>query len=393
MNNLTERYPTGTEYEVYMSDPLDGGETDAITPDFSSMTPLDAKSLSLIEDGEVTPLYDAFQHNPDHFAYSRRQVNGALQMHFTEEFSNRYRRPLQSIRDKTLWVVLNYTQWQPVRQVEDVYRISSVYERPFRHDPRPTAIEQVPFSGRDLRLVERRSATLDDNLLADMSRDEDAFEVSASDLFRERQKRYLATVVSAEDGDTVTVRLDSTQQELTIRLAGVDTPEKQSGLSRKKDNDPTAWESLIKKNDYLSVDQLDVWGKFIRDEARKWLGLTSDRSRKVWLVTDPATAPTGAFGRYVFRIETTEPLPAPDRVSRTNEYGRHLIRMGYALTYPSDSTYVDASAHKQYQDYSAVLENAEEQAADKHGDDSQMAAGIWYSPKVSDWKNVDGIPY
>lgn len=390
MSELSDRYPTGTEYNVYLSDPLDGGETNAVTPNFDEMEPLDVKSLSLVEDGEVTPLYDAFQSNPDHFAYSRRQVNGSLQMHFTESFAQRHRQPLQTIRDKTLWVVLSYTQWRPVRRIQDIYRISSVYERPFRHDPRPTAIEQVPFSGRDLKLVERRSATLDNDLLADLSRDPESFEIESGDLFREQQRRYLATVTAAEDGDTITARLDSTRQEVQIRLAGVDTPEKESGLTNKKDNDPAAWENHISTSDYISIEQLDDWGIFIRDEVRKWLGVTSDRSSKVWLVTGPAMPPRGAFGRHIFRVETVGGLPSPSRVEPTNDLGRHLIRMGYALTYPSDGTFVNE--HNQYEDYSAILQNALDQAADKHGNDSQ-AAGIWHSADPSNWENVSGIPY
>lgn len=385
MSELTDFYPTGTDYNVYLSDPLTAG--DGVLPDFSELTPLDVSSFTIQEDGQVVPLYDVSQRTPDHFAYSRRMINGSLRFNYSEQFAEEFRTPLQSIRGKTFWVRLTYTDWQPLRHVRDTFRIPDVYEHTFRHSAQPQAVEEVPFSGRDLTLVEREIADLNADIFADFAREEDQQFISASDVFRERKQRHLATVTKVEDGDTLTARIDSTQKEVQVRLAGVDTPE----VPGKRKTNPTQdrnaafrWPASApetptgKAGRPPTKEQMDKWGIFVREQVRNWL----PKGSKIWLVTDQGTAPRGAFERFVFRVDVPKGLPGANGVSDSTNLGKHLVKMGYASPYRSDSIYLNENNH--YRSLSKIVDDLAAKAEDRAGQND--AAGIWYSFDPDDWK-------
>lgn len=403
--SVSTRYPTGTDYQVYLTDPLEPDtafDQWQVTPGFTDLDPLDVKNVSIVEDGEITPLFHISRQTADHFAYSRRVVNGQLQLNYSEDHMERHRKPgLQEIRDKTLWIVLDYTDWSPVRRVRDIYRIGAVWEHPFRHEPQPHAAEQVPFSGRDLTLVERKTAAFDSDLLGELSRSGGEREIQADQLFRERKNRYMATVQSVPDGDTLKVSLDASGQEITIRLAGVDTMETPQKLGKEKKANPGRgqfsrwwWPSDVAPPSYYSgpenkpvhptQPQLDEWGIFVGQQVRNWL----PQGSKVWLVTDQGTAPKGAFGRYIFRVDPVQPLPMPPgRSGETTNLGRHLIKCGYAIPYPSDS--VAAGLDGNYENVSARIDRLYNAAKDAAG--TSEANGVWYSPDLSKWKQETGL--
>ena len=278
-----------------------------------------------------------------------------------------------------------------MRRVRDIYRISAVWEHPFRHEPQPHAAEQVPFSGRELTLVERQSADFDTGLLQQLSQSGGEREIQSDELFRERKRRYLATVTNVEDGDTLSTRIDSTGQEITIRLAGVDTMEKPSG---KKSNPsrgeysrwwwpddvaaPSGYQGPDNKPVSPSQQQLDEWGLFVREQTRNWL----PEGSKVWLLTDQGTAPRGAFGRYIFRVDPVEPLEMPRGDGTSTNLGRHLIKCGYAIPYPSDSIGTDQQGN--YENVSAEIDRLFKDARQAAGQPD--ANGVWYHPDVSEWK-------
>lgn len=68
-----------------------------------------------------------------------------------------------------------------------------------------------------------------------------------------------ATVIRVKDGDTYFVKLDSTDQEVTIRLIGVDTPESVAPDNYYKDNTAEGKEvSAIVKDKIKAGDKLSV---------------------------------------------------------------------------------------------------------------------------------------
>ena len=384
---LADYYPTGTDYTVFISDPI--MDTSAVLPDFTELEELDASSFTLQEDGNVVPLYDIARRTPDHFAYSRRVINGTLSMNYSEPFAKRFRSPLQTIRGKTLWIRLAYADWKPLRLVRDTFRIPAVYEHTFQHNPMPTATEEIPFSGRDLTLIERETADLAQDVFADFAREQDQATIEASDLFRERKSRHLATVQEVVDGDTIVATIDATQSRpITIRLAGVDTPEtsgKRKGNPTQERNADYRWPSNAPSSDRgtpgraPTKTQMDAWGEFVKDQVREWL----PEGKKVWLVTDQGTAPRGSFDRYVFRVDVPGGLPGANTAGGSTNLGQHLIKMGYAVPYKSDSIYLGGG--NRYQNMSEVTDNLLDVARDRAG--TEDANGIWYSFDTSKWKD------
>lgn len=68
-----------------------------------------------------------------------------------------------------------------------------------------------------------------------------------------------ATFVRAKDGDTYVVKLDSTKQEITVRLIGVDTPESVAPEDYYKNNTAEGKEvSAIVKDKIKAGDKLSV---------------------------------------------------------------------------------------------------------------------------------------
>lgn len=390
MSQLADYYPTGTDYQLFVTESLEEG--DDLLPNFKEQEPLDVSSFSLMEDGQTVPLYDIASRVPDHFCFSRRVVNGTLQFNFSQEFADKFRAPLQTIRGKVLWVRLTYTDWQPVRRVRDTFRIPEVYEHTFRHSTQPHAHEQVPISGRDLKLVQREVADIDTDIMADFAAERDQGSITASDAFRERKSRHLATVVKVEDGDSIICRVDATQQKVNVRLAGADTPEA-PGKPKKNQSDDSSyrWPSTASSNDSSrgeagaapSKTQLDAWGIFTGDQVSNWL----PKGTKVWLITNQGAAPKGRYDRYIFRVDVPGGLPSVGSVGSSTNLGEHLIKLGYAVPYASDSIKIEDGG--EYANQSAKMDTLLKSAESKAGSDD--AAGVWYSFNPALWVDHAGV--
>lgn len=418
---ISTKYPTGTDYHIYLSDALqpESAEEATALPDFDNMKPLDVKNITVVEDGQITPLYHISRQTADHFCYSRKQINGNLNMNFSEDYMRRHRSPLQDIRDKTMWVVLDYVDWRPMRRVKDIYRIGAVWEHPFRHEPQPHAAEQIPFTARDLALISRKTALFDVDEFDRFTQGEQRT-VQANDLFRARNNRYLGTVDLVEDGDSLDVTIDSTGKSVTIRLAGTDTPEKDSTVATKAKSNPVRydytayrWPSDAPRPTNYSGDesaakdeqkerwgndvsdwpvqptqsQLDQWGRLIRDHVKHIL----PQGSKVWVVTDQGTAPQGEFGRYVFRIDFVQPVTTkidvpnggPTREVTSTNLGKHLVKLGYTEPYNSDSI---AETGGQYRNLSSEIREMFRGERQKAG--TEEANGIFYHPDPDQWRDA-----
>ena len=382
--NLANGYPTGVDYELFLTDPI----TEGVTPDFRQEEPLDVAQVSFIQDGNVTPLYDIAERNPHHMVYSRKLVNGTLSFNYSQKFARRFRSRLQSIWGKVLWVRLSYTNFNPTRRIRDTYRVSPVYEHAFQHQPQPHAVEQVPFTARELVLVERERAELSRDIHADLRREADSGTIQASDLYRNRQSRYLAYVERVIDGDTFEVVLDATGENITIRPPGFDTPETPGQDYGNQDGDenygwptnlrPDANQNLGVAGGSPTAAQLDAWAELATERATEWL-----EGEKVWLITDQGAPATGGFGRSIFRVDAlNEIVPDHSGIEPHHNVGRMMIRHGYAVQFESRSIETDASGtyrnlHEQLQDeLDTVRSNA----------GTAEAAGVWYSFDVAQWR-------
>lgn len=395
-------YPTGTEYSAYVTGEQTIRAEGGLFPNFDRLDELDVSEVSLIEDGEITPLYDFRRKTTDHFAYSRRQVTGKLVFNYSERFAQKMRRPLQSIQGRTLWVQVKYVQQNPLKRVRDVYRIGAVWERPFRHAPDPTAQETVPFSGRDLLLVGRQTADLDSDLAADLAREEDrVYEVSSDDLFGKRQQRHLATVDEVEDGDTLYVTHEATGKDMTIRLASIDTPEtpKENPGARKNptDSDAYDWPASAPKHrgEPPTQSQLDDWGEYAKKKVKQWV-----EGKAVRLVTANGSPPKDQYGRFIFRVEVPSGLPPMNTAQAGTDLGTHLVATGLAAPYPSNG-FIPAEKlpegyegrmqpveirENRYVDHASMLRQKVSELREQAG--TEQANGIWYSHDVKSWKSL-----
>lgn len=377
--NLSMEYPSGADYELFITDPIEQG----ITPNFTDQEPLDVSQVSFVQDGTVTPLYDIAERNPHHMVYSRKVVNGTLSFNYSQDFADRFRRPqLQSIWGKVLWVRLTFTSFHPTRRIRDTYRIAPVYEHAFQHQPQPHATEQVPFSARELILVEREQADLAADIDAVLQREGDQGRIQASDLYRNRESRYMATVEEVVDGDTLKARLDVDGNQVDIRLSSVDTPETPGKEFGNKTDDPkyrwpeNADETYGTGGSSPTEAQLDKWGLLVKDRVTEWL-----EGEKVWLVTDQGAASTGDFGRSVFRVDAlNEIVPDHAGIEPHRNLARTLVRHGYATLYEGRSI---ASSGTGYRNLRTQL--LEEEDAVRSVAGTNQATGFWYSFNVSDW--------
>lgn len=414
---FTVEYPSGTDYKVYITDPV----TDAsITPAFDKEQAIDVVSVQIREDGNVLPLYDVSRRTVDHFAYSRRMVNGALQFNFSVDYIKRWRSPIQTIRDKTMWVVLNYVRWKPLQVVRDIFRISDVWEHAFTHSPNPHAMEQVPFSGRDLTLIERQTADIREDIQARLFTDSDRVSIgSTDDLFKDTRATYTAKVVEVTDGDTLVCVINGLgDKEYSIRLTGADTPETPKGPgesgSRNRVGSGWIWPSTApppnednsgplsrgKFGRSPTVEQLNAWGTFVQGRVRVWFGADSEGNvnppKPVTLERDPGTAPIDKFDRPLFKVRLSseksdvslEDVPEAD-YAYGQVQGRYLstflVRCGYAKPYAADSYGVrsNGTVYNHRKKLSKIYSEMKQAGVVGTTD----SAGMFYSHDHEDWKN------
>jgi endonuclease YncB( thermonuclease family) len=130
-------------------------------------------------------------------------------------------------------------------------------------------------------------------------------------------KTYTVDVISVADGDTVDIRFSSGREE-TIRVLGIDTPEKSSVDSAELLNE---WEGISDE------PYLDTWGANATDFAKQELGSqTVDIS-----FDDEEPGIFDPFGRLLAYID----YDADGNGSRDNPYNLRTVKKGYARIYSS----------------------------------------------------------
>jgi len=127
-------------------------------------------------------------------------------------------------------------------------------------------------------------------------------------------------VIDVNDGDTVDVRFDSGREE-TVRILGIDTPEKEQYQQYEREEE---WEGIE------SLDYLATWGANASDYAKSELG-----GSRIDLSFDDAEA--GIFDAYD-RLLGYIRYDATGDGSRDAFYNRDAVAKGYARLYDSSFT-------------------------------------------------------
>jgi len=375
-------YPTGADTDVYYtrSPNLSRNSVSSVIADFGGREPLDITGVVFVEEGQSIPLYDFAKRVSEHKIHTRRMVSGSLEFNVSEDYMRRRRSPgLQNMDGGSLWMVQKRLEYRPTPSVErDVIRISSVHERPFRHDHQPYAKESVPFIGRNATLVRRQIRRIDTGRLQDFVEQRDGFTVDGDDLIAEEIDEIVAEVAEVVDGDTYKVVPIQHGEEVTVRLFGADTPEtkKEAGFGSKNRDGMADWRwppGAPSRHGGIggeapSKKQLDAWGTYVTKEVRARI-----KGETVVLRRNPGAARKDKFGRHLFRLQ-----------HGGTDIGKRLIKSGYAR--PSDGLnagivnggYVNRR-QKLVDLYRAAKQNADS--------DGSKAMGIWFSFDPDTWEN------
>ncbi|WP_435359707.1 DUF4350 domain-containing protein [Haloarchaeobius sp. DFWS5] len=128
------------------------------------------------------------------------------------------------------------------------------------------------------------------------------------------------TIESLSDGDTFDVTMPDGSTE-SIRVLGVDTPEKASNQSAER---PPEWEGIE------SYDYLGTWGANATDFSEQ----VFDVGDTVEIFYDENEGQTDPFGRYLAYVK----YDATGDGSRDTLYNKELVEQGYARVYGSGLT-------------------------------------------------------
>ncbi|WP_227374825.1 lamin tail domain-containing protein [Haladaptatus halobius] len=139
----------------------------------------------------------------------------------------------------------------------------------------------------------------------------------------DKSKTYTVDVTSVTDGDTVDVQFSDGSTE-SIRILGIDTPEKSANSSAER---PEEWEGIE------SMDYLGTWGSNATTYAQGELG-----GKTVELSFDQNEPVRDAYGRVLGYIH----YDADGDGSRDEFYNRNAVRDGYARVYGSGFTHHDS---------------------------------------------------
>jgi endonuclease YncB( thermonuclease family) len=409
----TESYFAGGDIQVYIGP--------RGTTSYHDLDPIDATSVTLIEDGQVMPLYDYVNHLARHFAFSTRLVSGAIEFNYSANFENTHRQgswadPLgyQHLHGATMWVVLTNVEWWPeTKVVRDVIRIDHVWEHAFQHTLEPIVSETVPFTGRTLAVVSRRTRRISAEEISGFTADPDRYILDRGKTLRQGIEEINGTVVKVIDGDTYYVEPAGGGELIQVRLVSVAVPEDPWKIYYDREakeiirKDPpcgteltraaldAAWVSentgFWRKNGELVTPdatlhlnheesrqstagwerpttrvrptraELDLWGRKVTCEVRTLL-----EGKAVRLVAPLGQAPVDKYKRSLLEVH----LAADD-----TDVSEWLITRGYATVF--DSTTLVTYEDGEYYSRSARLQEIAEQARALAGSDE--AKGIWAS--------------
>lgn len=412
--STTQGYFAGTDVEVYLS--LDN-ETS-----YTNLPKLDIRSITIIEDGTVIPLYDYCNYIVKHFAYTTRLVNGALQFNFSKDYVDKFtnsttRTPFgtQPMQNATLWVVMsNVEYWPELKIVRDVVRMDYVWEHASQLNIEPYVGVTVPYTARSINVVTRQSRRFADGALTDFIADPDRFIVDGNNVFAGEEETYQGKILHVIDGDTYVIeRLDNSKVE-TIRLAGADTPEDpwkiytssdkrtvtrrkpelaggldkasidarwvavntgfwpaegrpnagapdaERDLKHEERQSPRAWAAQRGGSTTTpTADQLDRWGFKIGHIVKEKI-----EGKTVTVIIPPGQSPALTYDRVAAEIR-----------HGSDELSAWLIARGYASWYSRGATV--SLTGGQYAERSQLLQRLHREAAAKAG--TSEAQGIWAS--------------
>lgn len=374
------QYATGADVEVYLTDGPDR------PPTWDPRSRLDVVGVSIVQEGNVIPLFDFADYLAKHFAYATRLVTGSLQFNVSSDYIHRFKQH-GVLQDKTLWIVMTTVRWEPnTAVVRDTIRINHFWGHPWQHEPAPSATEYVPFSARVLELVERTVGVIDFDLMQPLFQAEGGAEIARSDFFKAKTTTLLGEVVAPKtrpsaaaiegvvDADTIWVRPVGERTPLSIRLIGADAPETpKSSLELKgnEDNDPLwRWpagaptqvpESNGTGGASPTKAQLDGWGLHAKQVVRD---MVIAAGYQVRLISNIGTKPVDEFDRYLYDIEI-------GGVSLTE----YLIEAGLAV--PFFTAAVEQTSSGTYTSSLARWRQLYETARSKAGQEG--AQGIWAS--------------
>jgi len=118
-----------------------------------------------------------------------------------------------------------------------------------------------------------------------------------------------AKVTSVADGDTVDIRLNG--KEETVRILGIDTPEKYG------ENNP----------EEFGLEDTEKNNRCLKNTAEKASQLVKDKieNKEVRVIQDPLSDKRGGYGRLLAYIEYNQ-----------TDIGQELLQKGYARVYESE---------------------------------------------------------
>ncbi|WP_227353296.1 lamin tail domain-containing protein [Haladaptatus salinisoli] len=138
----------------------------------------------------------------------------------------------------------------------------------------------------------------------------------------DKSETYTVDVTSVTDGDTVDVQFSDGSTE-SVRILGIDTPEKSSNSQHER---PEEWEGIE------SMDYLGTWGSNATSYAQGELG-----GKTVELSFDENEPVRDAYGRVLGYVH----YDADGDGSRDAFYNRNAVRDGYARVYGSGFSHHD----------------------------------------------------
>lgn len=348
-------YGTGAEVDVFLTD-------SPRLPDFTQEDPLDVTGVSIVQEGNVLPLYAWAQAETRQFAYATRLVTGALEFNFSP---NQVRRLPGSnpIQESYLWVILTHVTWEPQPQiVRDIYRLSHVWSHPVQHSPDPSAQTVMPFTARGLALIRRQYRAIRMEGLGDLISDGGPYQVPVSDILHPPVDEFRTKVTRVVDGDTFEVE----GLEQSVRMLGADTPESSGSRRPNNDNDkdwrwPSARTDHADGADYgapgksPTADQLTAWGERIKAYMKTRL-----EGQEVMLRRDPSADAKDVYDRHLYQV-----------FFQGQDQALFLIRHGMATVFSSESMAVFPDGS--HADRKALLDAVYQQAREAG------TYGIWNS--------------
>lgn len=361
---LVENYFSGGDVEVFVAeDEKSFGDS------------LDVSEITLIEEGQIIPLFDFIEVRARQLSYTTRLVQGS--MSFNPSVDNFVRRPL---RGDTVWIRMSSVIYRPETAVViDLIRLDNVWEHPSTIITDSALQLSVPFTARQMALVRRRRRDVDAEYISQFVDAGLPVPVVGTDRLASATEELYGRVVHVIDADTFEVLL-TTGQQITVRLSTVDALEDPwkhlelcptdyanhgLPLSDKKGGNTSAgsWVWPLHAPEFTppelggpgrapTTDDLDLWGRYASCKMKELL-----EGKQVRLVREGGANPKDEYDRYLFSVYTIDGL----------DVEKYLIDEG--LAQPLRLTSVDSARY-------ALLQQRLAQARSAAG--ALGSRGVWH---------------